>query len=112
MAKRSYGAGLGSAVVFCLASCSPRDVQAFVVPSLDVSSRGRSLRSAWSRGGGGAVVGTRGVRARTVTGLEVASGGSAVGSASALSTDDDEDGMRVDQIQAFTGKVRDDHRKQ
>lgn len=102
MVKRGYGAGLGYTVAFCLATCLPRNAQAFVFSSAVVASRGANP-SAVSRGGG-AIVRARAERTRTIKGLGVAAGGSAVESASTMSTDDGE-GMRVAQIQGFTDKV-------
>lgn len=102
MVKRGYGAGLGYAAAFCLATCLPRNAQAFVFSSAVVASRGANP-SAVSRGGG-AIVRARAERTRTIKGLGVAAGGSAVESASTMSTDDGE-GMRVAQIQGFTDKV-------
>lgn len=102
MVKRGYGAGLGYAVVFCLATFLPRNAQAFVISSAVLASRG-SYPSAESRGG--AIVRARGERTRIIKGLGVAAGGSAVESANTMSTDDGE-GMRVAQIQGFTDKVR------
>lgn len=103
MVKRGYGAGLGYAITFCVTTCLPRNAQAFVFSSAVVASRGSNFL-AESRGGG-AIVRAQAERSRTIKGLGVAAGGSAVESASTMSTDDGE-GMRVAQIQGFTDKVR------
>lgn len=98
MVRPGYGtAGVASVLAVFLALCSSRGVQAFVTPL--APSRGSSAARSWQ--GRDGVVGNGGVRARTLRGLEVAAGGSAVESSSVA----EDDGVRAGQIEAFTSKV-------
>lgn len=107
MARPGCGTvGVASVATIILALCPSRGVQAFVTP-LTSSKCGFSAGRPWHGHGhrhDGIVVGNgnRGVRARTPTGLEVAAGGSTVESSSVAEEDD---GMRVKQIEGFSKKV-------
>lgn len=105
MVRRGYGVGFSSALVLCLAFSSFRDAQAFVLPYASragVASQSCSRSRSWGASG---PEGARRASARTLKGLEVAAGDNAVGSASKLLTEEEEV-MRVAQIQGFTDKVR------
>lgn len=96
MVRRNYGAGMGVAAIACVISTS-RDVQAFLLPPAVPGGVSRAcsvpspIASSVSPAG-------RGARAMSVA-------GGAVGNANKVLTDEEE-GMRVAQIQGFTTKVR------
>ena len=99
MGRAGYGAaGVGSVMAVFLALCFAQDARAFVVPPV---SRGSSAVASWHGRGSSSVVGRGEVRPRTLRGLEVAAGGSAVESSSVA----EEDGMRIAKIEGFASKV-------
>lgn len=102
MGRPGYGAaGVGSVAAVFLALCSTQGAQAFVVPP---ASRGGSAVASWHGRAcsvAAAAAGRGEVRPRTLRGLEVAAGESAVESSSVA----EEDGMRTGKIEAFANKV-------
>lgn len=104
MGRPGYGAaGVGSVAAVFLALCSTQGVQAFVVPpasrgasAVAASWHGREQACSVAAAGRGEVG-----RPRTLRGLEVAAGESAVESSSVA----EEDGVRTGKIEAFANKV-------
>ena len=102
MAGCSLGAGSWLKLFLCLASSFTQYSLAFLLTS--VPSLRAPPRSSFGRGCPGHIKNSW-VGARTLPGLEMSTGGSAVGSASVVSTGED-DGKRVARIQGFSDKVR------